>query len=167
MDISKFITGECMKKALIILPVVGLLLVTLAVAQVSQDISVTAEVPSYYSVVFQYNTVNFGSVYPGYDIPAPGNQGEYYVTVETNIGLIVTASRTAWSPSDILLLKFASALNEIPTAPEYEIGTTPITVDAIVPGFYTHYHAYWLDVPMGTSPGTYSTTVTITYQPAA
>jgi len=155
-----------MKKALIILPVVGLLLVALAVAQ-EQYITVTADVQEYVSVVFNYNVVNFGSVYPGTDIPAPGNaEGLYNVSVETNINLGVSASRTAWSPSDVLTLKFASALNEIPTAPEYEIRTVPVTVDYIAPGSYTHYHAYWLDVPIGASPGTYSTTVTITYMPA-
>jgi len=156
-----------MKKALIILPVVGLLLVTLAVAQVSQDIPVSASVEAYYSVVFDYNAVNFGLVYPGTDISAPGNaQGEYNATVETNIALLVSVSRTVWLPEDILTLKFASSFFDIPTEPTRIIGTTPIGVDSIAPGSYTHYHAYWLDVPIGASPGGYSTTVTITYHPA-
>jgi len=154
-----------MKKALIIFPIAGFLLVALAVAQM-QYITVTADVQPYYSVVFSYNTVNFGSVYPGTEIPAPGNaQGEYYASVETAMELQVTVGRTAWSPSDVLTLKFASALNEIPTVPEYEIGTTFIIVDSIAPGSHTHYHAYWLYVPPEASPGTYSTTVTITYTP--
>jgi len=86
VGISKFILGDKMKKALIILPVVGLLLVALAIAQeASQNISVTADVQPYYSVVFDYNTVDFGAVYPGF-IPAPGNAlGAYNVGVETNI----------------------------------------------------------------------------------
>jgi len=156
-----------MKKALIILPVVGLLLVALAVAQVSEDITVSVNVEPYYLVVFNYNAVNFGSPHPGSHISAPGNfEGEYSVNVETNIDLTVSASRTAWLPEDVLTLRFASALNEIPIVPAYEIGTTSITVDSIAPGSYIHYHGYWLDVPLETSPGTYSTTVTITYQPA-
>ena len=156
-----------MKKSLVFFPIVGLLLVALAVAQVSEDITVSADVQPYYSVVFNYASVSFGAVYPGPDIPAPGNSiGAYNVSVETNIDLTVNASRTAWYPSDVLTLKFASSLYGTPTSPEYVIGTASVTVDSISPGVYTHYHAYWLDVPIGAYPGSYSTNVTMTYQPA-
>ena len=159
--------GDQMKKSLVFFPIAGLLLVALAVAQVSEDIIVSVDVQPYYSVVFNYASVSFGAVYPGTDIPAPGNaQGEYNATVETNIALLVSVSRTVWLPEDILTLKFASSFFDIPTEPTRIIGTTPIGVDSIAPGSYTHYHAYWLDVPIGASPGGYSTTVTITYHPA-
>jgi len=156
-----------MEKALLIFPIAGLLLVALAIADVSQNISVNASVQPYYSVVFSYDAVNFGAVYPGANISAPGNtEGLYNVSVETNIDLAFNVSRTVWLPSDILSLKFASALDEIPTEPVYIIETTPITVDSISLGSYTHYHAYWLDVPIEASPGAYSTVVTMVYQPA-
>jgi len=159
-----------MKKALIILPVVGLLLVTLAVAE-TQNIPVSVNVLPYYSVVFNYYTVDFGSVAPSTAIqPAPGNaQGEYNVTVDTNVPLDVIVVRTDWTPSSTLMsLLFNTAYDAANLSPGYyvEVGN-PAYVARVGTGTFTHYHGYWIDVPMGTSPGTYSTTVTITYQPAA
>ena len=169
MDISKFITGECMKKALIIFPIAGLLLVALAVAQVSQDISLSAIVQPYYSVVFHYDTVDFGAVLPGAtNYPALGNNlGVYHVDVESNIALTISVRRTPWSPYDYLTLKFASDVNAIPVGPEVTVGIeTPTIVESIAPGIYTHYHAYWIDVSREALPGSYSANVTITYQSA-
>ena len=157
-----------MKKALIILPIAGLLLVALAVAQVSEDIIVSADVQPYYSVVFNYASVSFCAVYPGPDIPAPGNSiGAYNVSIEANIALRLNASKTPWMPADApgFVLEFASGY-EIPTAPAYIIDVISTTVGYTSPGVFTHYHAYWLDIPPELLPDIYLTTVTLTYEPA-
>jgi len=151
-----------------LLPIVAGLLAIVPVIK-ADDVNVTATVPPYVSVVFNYNTVNFGSVAPGKtDVPAPGQEnGIYSVSVITNVPLSVYASRTAWSPSDVLTLKFAA--DTVPsTAPQVELKTTSQLVTTVgYTGQYTHYHGYWLTIPL-TAPGgvEYSTTVTITYQPA-
>jgi len=148
-----------------LLPIVAGLLAIVPVIK-ADDVNVTAEVPPYVSVVFNYNTVDFGSVLPGStDVPAPGQEnGIYNVTVNTNVPLNVYASRTPWSPSDVLTLKFGTNIVP-PTSPQVELKTTSQFV-TMISGEYTHYHGYWLTVPAYTTPGTYSTTVTITYQPA-
>jgi len=151
-----------------LLPIVAGLLAIVPVIK-ADDVNVTAEVSPYVSVVFNYNTVNFGSVPPGStDIPAPNqDSGIYNVTVTTNVPLYVYASRTSWSPSDVLTLKFA-VLTSVPfgsfTGTEIDTSTKQIT--GLPAGGYTTYHGYWLTVPLKTPAGTYSTTVTITYQSA-
>jgi hypothetical protein len=150
-----------------LLPIVVGLLAIVPVIK-ADDITVTAEVPPYVSVVFNYNTVNFGNVAPGStDVPAPNqDSGIYNVSVTTNVPLTVSAYRTAWSPSDVLTLKFAVGTS-VPSSPQVTLTTTSQTVATLTTtGEYTHYHGYWLTVPSNTPAGTYSTTVTITYTPA-
>jgi len=151
-----------------LLPIVVGLLAIVPVIK-AEDIQVTAEVPPYVSVVFNYNSVNFGSVAPGStDVPAPGqDQGIYNVTVDANVFVNVYAYRTTWSPYESMTLMFASGFNSVPTSPQVHITRGSQLVASITgAGHYTHYHCYWLTVPLTTLPGTYSTTVTITYQPA-
>jgi spore coat protein U-like protein len=151
-----------------LLPIVVGLLAIVPVIK-ADDITVTAEVPPYVSVVFNYNTVNFGNVAPGStDVPAPNqDSGIYNVSVTTNVRLYIYASRTPWSPSDVLTLKFA-VLTSVPFGSYIgpEIDTSSRLITGIAPGSYTTYHGYWLTVPSNTPAGTYSTTVTITYTPA-
>jgi hypothetical protein len=148
--------------------VVGLLLVPAT----AEDITVTADVPTYTSVVFNYNTVNFGTVPLGStDYPAPGTYaGVYNVTVITNVGLNVYASRTNWSPMEgYLTLKFGTSFISGELSPFYTVvlDTSSQLVASVGLGSYTHYHGYWLTVPASTPARSYSTTVTITYTPAA
>jgi hypothetical protein len=152
----------------IMIPLVAALL---AVPATAEDITVTAEVPPYVSVVFNYNTVNFGNVTSGStDVPAPGqDQGIYNVTVTTNAPLTVSAYRTAWSPSDVLTLKFIDVAqpSDFALVDKYILTTTAQVIRTISAfGTFTDYHGYWLTVPLNAPRGTYSTTVTITYQPA-
>jgi hypothetical protein len=143
--------------------VVGLLVVP----AIADNVQVTASVSTYVSVVFNYDTVNFGNVTPGStDIPAPNqNSGIYNVSVTTNVPLTVSAYRTAWSPSDVLTLKFGVGTS-VPTSPQVTLTTSSQTVVTLTQtGQYTHYHGYWLTVPLD-AKGDYSTTVTITYTPA-
>ena len=145
--------------------VVGLL----AVPATAEDITVTAGVPTYVSVVFNYNTVNFGNVTPGsIDVPAPGTYGgAYNVTVTTNINLNVYAYRTNWSPYEgYLVLKFGMHYNPGDLSPSHTLVTYSQLIGTIAMGSYTHYHGYWLTVLSNAPSGTYSTTVTITYVPA-
>jgi hypothetical protein len=147
----------------LILPVIVALL---SVPAIAENISVTATVPTYVSVVFNYASVNYGQVSATgvTDLVAPNqNSGIYNVSVATNVHLTVSAYRTAWSPSDVLTLKFAVGTS-IPSSPQVTLSTSSQTVATITQtGQYTHYHGYWLTVPAYTTPGTYSTTVTITY----
>ena len=151
-----------------LLPIVVGLLVIIPVIK-AEDITVSATVPPYVSVVFNYNSVNFGNVAPGStDVPAPNqDSGIYNVSVTTNVPLTVSAYRTAWSPSDVLTLKLATSMG-VPFG--LIIGTVIDTstklISSIGTGSYTHYHGYWLTVPSCAPAGTYSTTVTITYTPA-
>jgi len=154
-----------------LLPIVAGLLAIVPVIK-ADDVNVTAEVIPYFSVVFNYNTVNFGSVRPGEPVEAPlGRAGVYNVSVTTNIPLNVTASRTTWATQEIpgLYLLIATAMNpsELSSAEWYLLDTFPQTIAAYLPtGVYYHFHNYYVAAKPDVPPGIYSTTVTITYQPA-
>jgi hypothetical protein len=151
-----------------LLPIVVGLLAIVPVIK-AEDITVSASVPTYVSVVFNYNTVDFGTIGLGsLEAPAPGqDQGIYNVSVTTNIPLTISAYRTPWSPKDILTLKFACTFS---AGQIYTLSTTSQTVGQVIPVesaiSTTDFHYYWLGVPSDALAGTYSTTVTITYQPA-
>jgi len=157
-----------------LLPIVAGLLAIVPVIK-ADDVNVTVAVPPYVSVVFNYNTVKYEGL--GYsaigmsDIPAPyQDQGIYNVTVTYNVPINVTAYRSPWTPKDILILKFADALSpsDFAFVDKYVLETTPKVIRTIEvgPGTFVDYHGYWLTIPSTTPAGTYSTTVTITYQPA-
>jgi len=154
-----------MKKMMLIL---AILLPMLALPVIADQITVTADVPTYISAVFNYNTVNYGTVQPGStDVPAPNqDSGIYNVTLKSNVNVNVIAYRSAFSPSEGLTLKFGDATTLTALAPKVTLTTSSQTVSTITAGEYTDYHGYWLTVPTTQAPGTYSTTVTITYQPA-
>jgi hypothetical protein len=147
----------------LILPIVVALLVVPAIAD---EVTVTATVPPYVSVVFNYNTVDFGAVGPGStDIPALNQySGIYNVSVTSNTGFTVSAYRTAWSPYDILTLKFAVGTS-VPLSPQITLTTSYESASSFSAGQYTLYNAYWLSVPSDAPRGSYSTTVTITFIP--
>jgi hypothetical protein len=151
-----------------LLPIVAGLLAIVPVIK-ADSVNVTATVPPYVSVVFNYNTVDYGQVNATgvTDLAAPNqNSGIYNVTVATNVPLNVSAYRSAWSPSGPLTLKFAVG-SSVPTAPQVTLTTDSQVVATLTQtGQYTHYHGYWLTIPAYTAPGTYSTTVTITYAAA-
>jgi len=151
-----------------LLPIVAGLL---AVPAKAENVTVNATVQPYVSVVFSYNTINFGSVIPGRTYPAPGQDlGIYNVTVDTNVNVNVSASKTPWFPSDVLLLRFITTTSLPFPPPDYNafiLTTQPQVVATLSPGYFTHYHGYWLDVAhAAAAPGTYTTTVTITYSVA-
>jgi len=151
-----------------LLPIVAGLLAIVPVIK-ADEVTVTASVPYYVSVVFNYNTVNFGTVPLGStDYPAPGTyDGAYNVSVTTNVNLNVYAYRTNWSPYEgYLTLKFGTHSIPGELSPSYTLETTDTLIETLGMGSYTHYHGYWLTVPSGTPAGSYSTTVTITYTPA-
>jgi len=160
-----------MKKMMLIL---AILLPMLALPVTADNITVTADVPPYVSAVFNYNTVNFGTVQPGStDVPAPGQEyGIYNVTLSANVNVNVIAYRTDWSPFEGLTLKFGDTTTlTIAGTPDLKpmvtLGTAPQIV-SYYPVVYsvTDYHGYWLTVPATQVAARYSTTVTITYQPA-
>jgi len=146
----------------LILPLVAVLLVAPAIAD---NVSVTATVPYYISVVFNYNTVDFKVVNPGATYSAPGQEsGIYNVSVDTNADLAIQIYMSSAWP---LKLEFGATtvLSDLPTVTRYEVTTFPVTInEGVGAGSWTHYHGYWLTVPAYTAPGTYSNTVIITYQ---
>jgi hypothetical protein len=147
----------------LVLPIIAALL---AVPVTADDVTVTANVPVFVSVVFNYNTVSFGVVTPGStDVPAPGTyEGIYNVTVTSNVYLDVHASRTLWSPLEgYLTLKFGTHFISGELSPSIILETSDQLVGTVEPGSFTHYHGYWLTVPLNAPAGSYSTTVTITY----
>ncbi|MCR6668452.1 MAG: hypothetical protein NDF51_00430 [archaeon YNP-WB-040] len=153
----------------LILPLVAALLVAPVIAD---NISVTVAVPAYFSVVFNYDTVNFGKLSAAEvtDLAAPGQDyGIYNVTVTSNVPMNVIAYRSPWTPMDILILKFADALSpsDFAFVDKYVLETTPKVIRRFEgAGTFVDYHGYWLTVPLTAPQGEYSTTVTITYQPA-
>ncbi len=129
---------------------------------IADQITVTADVPPYVSAVFSYNTVNFGTVQPGSTyVPAPGQEkGIYNVTLTSNVDVSVIASRSPWLPDEGIDLWFQNNVALVLLTKE------PQLIGTLSSGSYTDYHSYWLTIPALQRPGTYSTTVTITYQPA-
>ena len=154
-----------------LLPIVAGLLAIVPVIK-ADNVNVTTEVSPYFSVVFRYDTVNFGSIQPVGPVEAPlGRAGVYNVSVITNIPLNVTASRAPWAPQDFpgldLLIAVAMSPSELSPAQWYPLGLSPRTIAAYLPtGVYDHFHDYWVAAMPDVPPGIYSTTVTITYQPA-
>jgi len=137
----------------------------------SDQVTVSAEVSGYITVIFHYTSVNFGTLYVGTtNNPAPGNtQGAYYVTVDANANYKVEAEGIDFSgPTTLsisnLKLDTDPSVSGLSVNNAVSLSTSPQVIDTNIPyTVTTHYHGYWLTIPSGTPAGTYSTTVTITY----
>lgn len=153
------------KKLLLALSVLAMpaLLLSLAMAE---DITVNATVQPYLSVVFNYNTVDFGTVSVGTtdNHPTPDyTTGVYNVSVSANDNYQVTALESGGFVNNGLTLKLAVSTSPAVDGTFYSLTTASQTIYSGTAFYGTHYHQYKLDVGSQVAAGSYSTTVTITY----
>jgi hypothetical protein len=130
--------------------------------------------PPYISVIFNYNTVNFGSVIVGAtNVPALNIlDGVYNVTVDTNAHYQVSASGTFFYDGSghnfgITALRMDVATNS--TDLSYGEGTYIDTFPSVMwdQGQSTdtiNYHGFWFDYVPNVFGGNYTSTVSITYE---
>jgi hypothetical protein len=133
--------------------VIGLLS-ALAFAQQQATITTSATISPYISVVWSYNTVDFGTVYvnSANNVPVNLNQslGEFYANITTNSNYTISAKVSglpsgfthkflAWPSIDGLIPEKAKVLTET-----YQEIFTQTGVPML--GTFTNYHANWLDV---------------------
>ncbi|MCW1312924.1 MAG: hypothetical protein OH338_05875 [Candidatus Parvarchaeota archaeon] len=163
-----------MRKILLLVPL-ALALLSLPIAGFAQqgNVTVSATVTGYIEVTFNYNQVVYPSISAGStDVPAPNQQnGIYNVTVNTNYDFTVKARGTNFSDGaghtfSISNLKMDTdpSVSGLSLNNAVALSTSDVTIDSNVP--YTteiHYHGYWLSIPTGQYAGTYTSTVTITY----
>jgi len=138
----------------------------------SQDITFTADVGQYISIVVNYNSVQFGSLTSGTnDNPAPDQlNGIYNSTISTNANYSLIVNSTNWDSgigtfnADKMSMDWntdSSLLNNIvsvtlSTSPVYIHNNTDMMTT-------TEYHGFWLDIPVGQTAGSYVATATLTY----
>jgi len=141
----------------------------------ADDITVTASVSSYLTVTFNYNTVDFGTVTAGQTINTTelNLTEKLNVTVDTNDDFQVLARATDWSGAKTYTLTdfpiyFDTGLTVGDAGKgKLALTTSDTTVDSyLYTNTGTHYHFYEIVVPSNVKAGSYSNTVTITYQTA-
>jgi len=136
------------------------------------NVTVSADVEGWIDVTFNYNAVSFGTITVGTtDQAASGNSaGAYNVTVNASSDYYVQAYGSDFT-SDGDSFSISNLKMDTDTAPgnlavgnAVALSTSAQTIDTgISYTVTTHYHGFWITIPSGTPPGTYSTTVTITY----
>lgn len=143
-----------------------LALLVFLVPAMAQEIAVSVHVVPYISVVFSYNSVNFGMVpaltYGARPIP-DYTTGVYNVSVTSSSNYDVYARHTGL-PSSITL---SMAVSHSPTSRGwfYGLSTSDQLIYSGSPGSRYEYHQYELSVEFAEA-GYYTTTVIITYAPA-
>ena len=152
-----------------LLPIV---LAMLMLPSVNADtVTVSADVQPYLTVTFNYNTVNFGTVFAGStgNHPSPDyTTGIYNVSIDTNTNYTVSVYESGDFINNGLTLYMAVSSDPAVDGTFYSVGTSSTTIftSSLTTAFEgTEYHQYKLDV--GDIPAaSYSTTVTITYSQA-
>lgn len=146
--------------------ILALVLISILGVAIAQEINVSVNVLElpYLSVTFNYNSVNFGSIYQGSTNvkPTPDyTTGVYNVTVSTNSEYYVLARQSGGFPST-LTLYMAVSNNPSQDGTFYDLTTSN---KQIYSGNYvgTQYHQYKLNVASDATPGTYNTVVYVTY----
>lgn len=163
-----------MRRILLLIPLALALLLSTSMSFAQQgNVTVSATVTGYIEVTFNYNQVTYPSISAGStDVPAPNQgQGIYNVTVNTNYDFTVKARGTNFSDGaghtfSISNLKMDTdpSVSGLSLTNAVALSTSDVTIDENVPyTVTTHFHGYWLSVPVGQYAGTYTSTVTITY----
>ena len=123
-------------------------------------------VPFVFSVVFGYDSVNFGIVLPFTIAEMKGI--EFNVTVSSTTDYKVMVNATDWSgpatiPANTLYFAVAEVLEDLSFIVAKQLSDVLQDIAVFPSTVSTNYHAYYFNVPL-VPPGTYNTIVTITYE---
>jgi parallel beta-helix repeat protein len=122
-------------------------------------------VPSF-SVVFNYNSVDFGTVTP--NTIAEAKSINYNVSVTSSSDYKVSVSATDWSgpttiPANTLYFAVNDTLDNLSFATARQLSNSVQLIATFPSSVTTNYHAFYFNVPLA-PPGTYTATITITYE---
>jgi parallel beta-helix repeat protein len=122
-------------------------------------------IPSF-SVVFNYDSVDFGTVTP--NTIAEAKSINYNVSITTNTDYKVSVNATDWSgpttiPANTLYFAVNDTLDKLSFAAAKQLSNVVQQVAIFPSTVTTNYHAFYFNVPV-VPVGTYTATVTITYE---
>jgi hypothetical protein len=122
--------------------------------------------PVIFSVVFNYNTVDFGTV--TLNTIAEAKSINYSVSITTNTDYKVLVNATDWSgsttiPANTLYFAVNDTLDNLSFATARQLSNSVQLIATFPSSVTTNYHAFYFNVPLA-PPGTYTATVTITYE---
>jgi parallel beta-helix repeat protein len=122
-------------------------------------------VPSF-SVVFNYNSVDFGTVTP--NTIAEAKSINYNVSITSSSDYKVSVNATDWSgattiPANTLYFAVNDTLDKLSFATAKQLSNAVQLVATFPSSVTTNYHAFYFNVPV-VPVGTYTATVTITYE---
>ena len=129
---------------------------------------VNLQVASAFSVIFEYSTVEFGTLQ--HDTSSNQATGSYSATIDANEDFELTVSGFDFmgSVENITIdhLKIDSDVAEVNLAVENAtaFSETPTVIETPIDKSVTsHYHMYWVDVPENQAPDTYQASITLEY----
>lgn len=155
-----------------------LLLLTLVISSFllsqtsAEDVVVRTEIQPTLSIVFNYNTIDFGILTIGSNNnPAPNQtNGIYNVTVNTNQNFKVEASGTTFTGATHNFSISNLKMDTNPVAQNLSLSnvviltTSPQIIDNNINyTVTTHFHGFWLSIPSSQYAEKYNSTLTITY----
>jgi len=160
-----------MRKALTIFSFFLVSMLSVIPLSFADEISVTASVSPYFTVTFNYNSVDFGTVTGGQTVNTTELGLNLNVTVDTNTDFSVYAKATDWSGTQAYTLgEFPIYFDTATNTENLGLGAISLTTtDQLIDSYSyneggTHYHYYEISVPTNIQAGSYSNTVTVTYQ---
>jgi hypothetical protein len=120
----------------------------------------------YLSVVFNYNSVDFGIVIP--NTIAEAKSINYNVSITSSSDYKVSAYATDWSgpttiPANTLYFAVNDTLDNLSFATAKQLSNSVQLIATFPSSVTTNYHAFYFNVPLA-PPGTYTATITITYE---
>jgi parallel beta-helix repeat protein len=120
----------------------------------------------YLSAVFNYNSVDFGTVIP--NTIAEAKSINYNVSITTNTDYKVSINATDWSgpttiPANTLYFAVSDTLEKLSFATAKQLSNAVQLIATFPSNVTINYHAFYFNVPLA-PPGTYTTTITITYE---
>jgi hypothetical protein len=130
--------------------------------------NVFAQTPTL-SVTFNFNKVDFGTVNIYQYNPALNQElGIYNVTVSSTSNYVVKAYAYDWSgletiPANTLYIDTNETLSNLSFDSKVQLSTTNVTIDTYPASVTENYYAFWFYAPL-VKPGSYNTTMVITYE---
>jgi len=120
------------------------------------------------SVVFNYNSVDFGTVIP--NTIAEAKSINYNVSITTNTNYKVSVNATNWKgaaiiPANTLYFAVNDTLDKLSFATAKQLSNEVQLIATFPSTVTTNYHAFYFRVPIA-AIGTYTAIITITYEVA-